>query len=163
MFFLKPYLDKHMPKVKNCKYVQFEPSHLTNFKALESYGSKQMSDQDRKQHIINQSLAGDTISAIVGDDVVAIFGVFIMWPGVAEAWSLFDSKARRYRIAMSKGALAFFDIITILNDLHRVQITVKKNDERAVAWAKFLGFTSEGLMKAYSADKEDYYMMRRNL
>ena len=120
-----------------------------------------MSDKDRKQHIVRQSMVGDTVSAIVNGDVVAIFGVYIMWPGVAEAWSLFDPKAKRYKIAMSKGAIAFFDIITILNGLHRLQITVKKNDKRAVAWAIFLGFISEGILKGYSADQEDYYMMRR--
>jgi len=162
MFFLKKYLDAYMPKVKNCEYVQFKESHLDNFESEEFYESKQMSNKNRKQNIIRQSMAGDTITAIVNDKPVAIFGCYILWPGVAEAWSLFDPEARRYKIAMTKGAFAFFDIITILNDLHRLQITVKKNDLRAVSWAHYLGFVVEGEMKGYSTDKDDYFMMRRN-
>jgi ribosomal protein S18 acetylase RimI-like enzyme len=43
-----------------------------------------------------------------------------------------------------------------------LQITVKTEDKRAVSWAKCLGFVVEGTMKDYSADKEDFYMMRRS-
>jgi len=162
MFFLKKYLDTYMPKVKNCEYVQFEKHHLDNLEAEELYGSKQMSNKARKENIIRQSMVSDTVVSVVNGDAVAIFGCYILWPGVAEAWSLFDPKARRYPIAMSKGAFAFFDIVTILNGLHRMQITVKKNDIRALSWAHYLGFVVEGELKSYSADKEDYFMMRRN-
>lgn len=151
-----------MPKVKGCQYVKFEEHHLNNLDAMDLYGSKQMSNQARKQNIVQQSMVCDAVTALVNNDPVAVFGAYILWPGVAEAWSLFDPKAKRYPIAMSKGAFAFFDIITILNDLHRMQITVKKNDKKAVSWANYLGFVVEGEMKGYGTDNEDYFMMRRN-
>ena len=78
-----------------------------------------------------------------------------------KAWSVFSEKARRYPIAMTKGAISFFDIVQILFNLHRLQITVNCNDKRAVSWAKYLKFESEGIMKKYSADKDDTYIMRR--
>ena len=62
---------------------------------------------------------------------------------------------------MTKGAFSFFNIAEILFSLHRIQITVISEDKRALAWAHYLGFVSEGLMKEYSADKEDTFIMRR--
>jgi RimJ/RimL family protein N-acetyltransferase len=90
-----------------------------------------------------------------------MFGLMFHWQGVGEAWSLFAEESRRYPIAMTKGAFAFFDICKILFNLHRIQITVKCDDTRAVRWAKALGFIEEGVMVQYSADKEDTYIMRR--
>jgi hypothetical protein len=69
-----------------------------------------------------------------------MFGLVFLWKGVGEAWSLFTEESRRYPIAMTKGAIAFFDICQILFNLHRIQITVKSNDKRAVRWAKTLRF-----------------------
>jgi RimJ/RimL family protein N-acetyltransferase len=62
---------------------------------------------------------------------------------------------------MTKAGIAFIDIVEILFRLHRVQITVKTLDARAIKWAKALGFQSEGILKEYSADKEDYNILRR--
>jgi len=45
--------------------------------------------------------------------------------------------------------------------LHRLQITVKTSDNRAISWAKAIGFISECTMKQYSTDKLDYDLMVR--
>ena len=148
-----------MPKVKGVRFVNFDVTHLDNFKGLDDYELSDMSIEYRKLYIAHQSELGPTISAISDTNTLAIYGAVRLWRGVAEAWSIFDDEARRYKIAMCKGAFGFFDMIVILYDLHRLQITVKKDDERAVAWATYLGFQPEGLMKAYSVDKDDVYMM----
>jgi len=90
-----------------------------------------------------------------------MFGCVFLWRGVGEAWSLFTEQSRRYPIAMTKGAISFFNSCQTLFNLHRLQITVNSNDKRAMSWAKTLGFVSEGLMIDYSADKDDTHMMRR--
>jgi hypothetical protein len=45
--------------------------------------------------------------------------------------------------------------------LHRLQITVKTSDNRAISWAKAIGFISEATLVAYSMDKRDYDLMVR--
>ena len=154
-------IRKYFPKLKNGGYVPFQPSHLINFKGYDNYGTTSTANQDRERNIIHQSTCGPAITAYINNRVVAIFGCVIIWNGLGEAWSLFDQQARRYPIAMTKGANAFFDICEILFTLHRIQITVRSNDQRAVSWAKFLHFKQEGLLTEYSSDKQDYYIMRR--
>ena len=150
-----------MPDVKNGYYLPFHESHLDNFEGILEYESKAITLEDRKRLLVYQSVYGPCITAIVNRRPVAIFGLMFHWKGVGEAWSVFAEESRRYPIAMTKGAIAFFDICKILFNLHRIQITVKCNDKRAVRWAKGLSFVEEGVMVKYSADQEDTFMMRR--
>jgi len=152
---------KAMPEVKNGYYLPFHEGHLDNFKGIDEYESQSITIEDRKRFLVFQSYCGPSITAFVNRRPVAVFGVMFHWKGVGEAWSMFTQESRRYPIAMTKGAFAFFDSCQILFNLHRIQITVKCNDHRAVRWAKSLGFIEEGTMKEYSADKEDTYIMRR--
>jgi len=151
-----------MPKVKGVTYRKFTYADTINFQGLDDDNGFQTSKHDRKRRLVHQSECGPCITACINNRPVAIFGLVLLWDGVGEAWSTFSSEARRYPIAMTKGANAFFDICEILFSLHRIQITVRSTDKRAVSWAKCLGFKSEGLMTEYSVDKTDYYMMRRS-
>jgi len=152
---------KNMPDVNHGYYLPFHESHLDNFTGIQEYGSQSLSIEDRKRLIMFQSHCGPCITAFVNNKPVAMFGCVFLWRGVGEAWSLFTQESRRYPIAMTKGAISFFDHCQLLFNLHRIQITVNSNDKRAMSWAKTLKFVSEGLMINYSADKEDTYMMRR--
>ena len=140
-----------MPNIDNISYHTFKPYHLNNYKGLKSYGISSMSDSTRKQGIERQSLLGPCVTVMHYNDVIAIFGVVLIWKGLGEAWSTFDEKARRYPIGMTKGALTFFDI------------TVLSTDNRALRWASTIGFVQEGLLTQYSEDKKDFYMMRRKV
>ena len=151
-----------MPHVQHGYYLPFHPEHLVDFKGIEEYGSKSIQIEDRKRFVEFQSQCGPCITAFVNNRPVAIFGCVFFWTGVGEAWSLFTEQSRRYPIAMTKGAIAFFDSCQILFNLHRLQITVKCADKRAVSWAKHLGFVEEGTMIAYSADKDNTFIMRRS-
>jgi len=152
---------KAMPEVRHGYYLPFHEDHLHNFKGIEEYGSESIAFEDRKRFIMFQSQCGPCITAFVHNRPVAMFGLVFFWKGVGEAWSLFTEESRRYPIAMTKGANAFFDSCQILFNLHRIQITVKCDDQRAVLWAKHLHFIKEGTMLNYSADQDDTFMMRR--
>jgi len=152
---------KAMPDVENGYYLPFHESHLDNFKGIVEYESQSITIEDRKRFLIFQSHCGPCVTAFVNNRPVAVFGLMFHWQGMGEAWSIFAEESRRYPIAMTKGAFAFFDICKILFNLHRIQITVKCDDKRAVRWAKALGFVEEGVMVQYSADQEDTYIMRR--
>lgn len=151
-----------MPTVKGGYYLPFHVNHLDNFEGISEYGAKSLSLEARKHYIHFQSQVGPAVTAFVHGVPVAVFGCVVVWSGLGEAWALFSPKARRYPIAMTKGAKAFFNACIQSYLLHRLQITVKTVDNRAVNWAKCLGFVIEGTMKEYSADKEDFYMMRRS-
>lgn len=153
---------KKMPEVKKAYFLPFHVDHTHNFQGIIDYETKSVTLEDRIRYLDIQSRSGPAVTAFYDNIPVAVFGCVILWSGVGEAWSVFSEKARRYPIAMTKGAISFFDIVEILFSLHRLQITVNSNDRRAMAWAKCLKFEPEGLMKAYSADKEDTFIMRRS-
>lgn len=152
---------KRLPNVKGVYYLPFNVDHTKNFQGIIDYETKSITLEDRIRYLDIQSRSGPAVTAFVDNVPVAVFGCVILWNGVGEAWSVFSEKAKRYPIAMTKGAFAFFDSVEILFSLHRLQITVKSDDKRAVAWAHYLGFEPEGLMTEYSADKEDTFIMRR--
>jgi len=152
---------KAMPEVRHGYYLPFHESHLNNFKGIDEYESQSIAIEDRKRFLVFQSHGGPCVTAFVNRRPVAVFGLMFHWKGVGEAWSMFSEESRRYPIAMTKGAIAFFDSCQILFNLHRIQITVKCDDQRAVHWAKALSFVEEGVMVKYSADQEDTFMMRR--
>jgi len=152
---------RSLPNIENGYYLPFHSDHVVNFKGIIEYESQSITIEDRIRMLEYQSQLGPSITAFVNNRPIAVFGCVFLWKGVAEAWSLFTQESRRYPIAMTKGAFAFFDSCQILFNLHRLQITVKCSDQRAVAWARHLRFAEEGTMIAYSADKDDTYMMRR--
>lgn len=151
----------HMPHVKGGYYLPYMQTHLDELDCVELKTQKAISIDEFKRMINHQAECGPTITAFIYGKPVAIFGASIMWKGVAEFWSLLSEQSRRYPIAMTKAGLTFIDIAEILFHLHRVQITVKTSDTRAMSWAKALGFVLECNMLRYSADKYDYTLFRR--
>jgi hypothetical protein len=150
-----------MPDVKNAYFLPFYESHVEHFKGIDEYESQSITIEDRKRFLIFQSQCGPCVTAFLHNRPVAVFGIMFHWQGMGEAYSMLTEESRRYPIAMTKAAHAFFDSCQILFNLHRIQITVKCEDKRAVQWAKALRFISEGVMVKYSADQEDTYIMRR--
>jgi hypothetical protein len=92
---------------------------------------------------------------------VMIFGIVPIWHGVAEAWMIADNTIRKKPYILSKYSKRFIDIVPVSLALHRLQITVRIADKRAVSWARFLGFTEEGILRRYGPDQANYYMMRK--
>ena len=156
-----PSILKHMPPVKGGYFLPYMQHHLDELDCVEMKSQKALSIHEFKHMINYQSECGPTITAFLYGKPVAVFGATMLWKGVAEFWSLLSEQSRRYPIAMTKAGLTFIDIVEILFHLHRVQITVKTSDTRAMSWAKALYFVPECNMLRYSADKEDYTLMRR--
>lgn len=152
---------KKMPTGKGVFYLPFHIEHGYQCKAVDEYDSKQTTIEDRIRMLDGQSKAGPSITAFANNKPVAVFGCVLLWVGVGEAWAMLSEEARHYPITMTKAAKIFFNECTGIFNLHRLQITVKSTDKRAVGWAKTLGFIPEGLMIGYSADKDDTYIMRR--
>jgi len=156
-----PTILQHMPEIPGAYFLPFMPSHLERIDDAHMYFASKMGKNSVIEHINLQAEQGPAITAMLRGEPVAIFGCVLMWNGVGELWSMFSEKARRYPFAMTNSGITFCDIVEILFHLHRLQITVKTADTRAIKWANVLGFKAEGVMKSYSADKEDFTMMRR--
>jgi len=96
-----------------------------------------------------------------GNKVVAVGGVHIMWDGVGEAWALVSPKIEGNGIVFARYAKKMFDAIIKDNKLTRVQATIHASDVTAAQFASWLGFESEGVMRKYGMNGEDYVRVAR--
>ena len=150
-----------MPHVPGGYFLPFHISHLNNMDGLDSYRNSTMGSENFEKQLLSQSMTGPAITAFLYGQPVAVFGCVLMWNGVGEAWSILSDSSKRYPIALIRGARAFLDICKSLYHLHRMQITVKTSDAVAMKFARALQFIPECNMEKYSADQEDYTLLRR--
>ena len=113
------------------------------------------------QMIAAQAKYGDAFTAILHGTPVACFGSVRIWSGVEEMWLLMEERGREYAKSLTRAAIAYRDFRVISGNLHRLQITVRCEDMRAVRWARAIGFTIDGMMMKYGPDGSDYYLMSR--
>jgi hypothetical protein len=103
---------------------------------------------------------GQTV-IIEGEGPACSWGYKPQWPGVYECWFLSGYRIERYPITTIRQSRYQLDIDAISLQAHRLQMSVDASDVKALRYAKSLGFTSEGLMKAYGPDKRDYVRLAR--
>lgn len=153
-------LNELLPKKAGVCYIPMVPAHLRymNIKPEQMPSAKAVSVESMLEM---QSKLGLAVTVLVNTHPVAIFGCIMLWPGVAEMWSIISDDARRYPKQLTVVAKAFSDIAVQSLSLHRLQITVRYDDPRALRWAKYLGFEPEGLMMKYSPDGMDTYILSR--
>jgi hypothetical protein len=86
---------------------------------------------------------------------VAICGILELWKNVGEAWSIINTDqiskfiARNFRREIKR---------LLKEKYHRIQMTTDVDDPKALALAKMLGFSIEGVMKKYSTEKKNHFM-----
>lgn len=93
--------------------------------------------------------------------VVAIFGLTIIWPGVVEVWSLLSREVKRIPLAVIKNILLGLSFYQKHLHVKRFQMTVKNDYMDGHRFARFLGFTHEGVMHAWGPDGSDFALYGR--
>lgn len=154
-------LNDKLPKVKGVIFAPFVVEHAMNIANGEFDGYSAKRAIGIKALLESQSRYGFAFTCFLYGEPVACFGCVPLWSGVAEMWSVIGDVARTKPIAMTKIGIALADMAGIAMGLHRLQITVKTSDTRAISWARAIGFISESIMKEYSEDKFDYNLMVR--
>jgi RimJ/RimL family protein N-acetyltransferase len=84
-----------------------------------------------------------------------------MWPGTAEAWMITSIEFPNISVTVTRAAIRYFDKISTIHNLKRLQITVDMENELAMRWAKMLKFTPEGVLRKYGPGGFDYTMFAR--
>ena len=143
------------------RIIPFHISHLDRIE-LNDHDNKVLSQfPDYREYMIAFTEYGVAYTA-VGDDIFyAMFGVFPLWRGVAEAWLMPSRHINRKTIAMHRASLRFFEHYAHKNSLVRLQFTVHSHNSRAVTWAERCYFNREGILKNYGPDGLDHFMYAR--
>lgn len=102
---------------------------------------------------------GEAYTLTIDGKVICIAGLFEMWPGVAEVWTLMSDEAHRYGIAITRFIKKL--IAEHTGDYHRVQCTVAEDYEISHKWLNVLGFEREGLLRKFARTGDSYYMYAR--
>lgn len=153
-------LNERLPYKAGVCYIPMHPSHLHHMRITEDQlpFAKAVS-MDAMLEM--QARLGLAVTALVHNKPVAMFGCIMLWTGVAEMWSIISDDARRYPKQLTIVAKGFSDIVAQSLSLHRLQLTVRSDEPRALRWAEYLGFEIEGLMHKYSPDGTDTYILAR--
>ena len=160
---LLPYdlLNEEMHRRKGVYYLPFVPEHFDHLDFDHKEISVLSKGYDIKSMIANQAELGTAFTAFRYGRPIAIVGVVLIWNGVGEMWSLFDNQARDIPMTMLRAAIDFSDIAMRYLHLHRLQITVRTDDNRAKRYAEAIGFKTECVMQKYGPDQVDYFLMTR--
>lgn len=143
------------------KIVPFSPYHL-DLCALNPFDKKMLRDiPDFKKRIEALSENSYAFTAMSEGEIYAMFGVYPMWKGVAEAWLIPSAIVNRRTITFHRASLVFFDYAMAKLELKRLQFTVHSANVPADMWAKRCYFEFEGKLKFYGPDKANYKMYAR--
>lgn len=142
-------------------FVPFSRSHLDEMQVDQPELRVDAMQADIKDILQSQAEMGLATTVIWNARPVAVFGSVRMWPGVHEAWAIIDKEAHQRPKQMVKIGRQFMDIVEQYYHLHRHQIYVRVDNDKAVRYAEALKFHTEGLMARYTADQCDSYLMAR--
>ena len=133
----------------------FEPWHLTWLTLQPSQLA--LSQTLTLAHGLGLKQAGPCSTAMVGMDVVACAGVVEFWEGRAQVWALLSDQFPLYVKEIHRAVREF------LHSYHvaRLECVVDPRHERALRWAKHLGFTFESAMPKYTPNGYIQHMMVR--
>jgi RimJ/RimL family protein N-acetyltransferase len=154
-------LIDHLPVVPGIYYAPFHPAHLEMMQPDELTKRSPKETEYLKAMIESQATSGIAITAYLHGRPVACFGIIPIWTGVAEMWLLIEERGRKYGKSLTRAAMTVRDFAVLSNNLHRLQITVRCADVRAVKWAKAIGFDPEAKLHKYGYDQSDFYIFAR--
>jgi hypothetical protein len=88
-------------------------------------------------------------------------GVVPRWRGVGEVWIAVADELRARPLLLVRETLRCINMIHKHGGFHRLQMNIQAQDTGLQRWAESLGFTFEGVMKQYGADKLDHHLYAR--
>jgi RimJ/RimL family protein N-acetyltransferase len=100
-------------------------------------------------------------TGLINDKVIAAAGMKRIWGNVAEGWFIAKNDVWNYPITIAKAVKQNIDYLATSNNIKRLQTAVRADFGIGIRFAKWLGFTNEGLMKSYGFDGSDHYRMAR--
>ena len=100
-------------------------------------------------------------TGLINDKVIAAAGMKRIWGDVAEGWFIAKNDVWKYPVTIAKAVKQNIDYLATSNKIKRLQTAVRADFGIGIRFAKWLGFTNEGLMKSYGFDGTDHYRMAR--
>jgi len=129
--------------------VQLSPEHVQNIETDFDFSFY------HRELLCKECINGYAVT--LGDTVVAIGGVSILWEGVGEGWFIIGNIGKLFPTRLARLVKNMITKLIEENKLFRLQASVCKNDKKAVRFIRWLKFEEEGIMKKFGPDGVDYF------
>ena len=140
------------------KIVKFEAWHLEWIDyTVMARSSIENYVPDREEHGKVLETLGTSYTGLRKGQVIACGGIIAGFKGVGDLWLYLGKETFAQKRVALRVFKYFLEQIHSDYDLHRLQAVVKSDFVEGHRFAKFFGFESEGEMKQYSPDKENFY------
>jgi hypothetical protein len=100
-------------------------------------------------------------SVYMGDEVLAVIGLSLIWPGVAEVWAITSESISKAPISFHKAVKETLDHYMFTLRLHRVHMNVPAHFKIGQRWAESLGFHCESKLAKFGPDQSDFFQYAR--
>jgi hypothetical protein len=103
----------------------------------------------------------NTYTAIFEEEIVAVFGIVMRWPGYCLCWLMLTDQCRKkgvYGLIALNSIQGKFEELLQDNNILRAEANIRPDFEIAVKMVEYLGFKREGLMKCQLPDGGDAYL-----
>ena len=143
---------------KTAKIIDFEPDHLNavSYRSLDAPFIK--ANQEAIAHRLPKGLS---FSAVVDDQVFAMFGLVPFWQGCYECWLIPADDLDTHKMKTHRTSLRFFEYTAKVLRAKRYQCYVFSENVRAIRWIEMMVFKKEGLMKNFGPNQEDHFLYAR--
>jgi RimJ/RimL family protein N-acetyltransferase len=116
---------------------------------------------DTNKECMDLEQEGLAFAGLINNEVIAAAGMKRVWGNVAEGWFIGKKEVWNYPITIAKAVKENIDYLATSNNIKRLQTAVRADFGIGIRFAKWLGFTNEGLMKCYGFDDTDHYRFAR--
>ena len=116
---------------------------------------------DYKERIRKNAERSETITVQKDGEILAITGLVIIHPGMAEIWSFTGKAIDKYKILFAQASIMVVDFWIRKYNLHRLQANTHVEHATSIKWLEWLGFEREGLMRKFGASAENFYLYAR--
>lgn len=96
---------------------------------------------------------GPAFSAFADNEIFAIAGINMFWPGVGEAWVIFGTSYLKHGFFIHRTTIRYLKQLAADLNLERLQAVVLKDHYAGIEWMDRLGFQYEGDMEKYFGGK----------
>lgn len=107
------------------------------------------------------SRLGPSTAVACGDEWLAVGGLALTLPGVAECWMRVSGRVQELGMGFRLARLCRRWLWSHVEGLHRVATCVPGTSDRWVAWAHSLGLRYEASLKAANSDGTDMLVFAR--
>jgi len=114
--------------------------------------------QDHLDHVLENS---HHYTLRFGDEIVVVFGLTIIWDGVAEGWIFPTRKMLTHKQAAVRVINFWIEGTCNALKIKRLHTTVDPTRQNAIRFAQALQFETEAFLRYYGPGATDHLMMAR--